>query len=113
MRIRRALQTLARSVYRLRRRLERTAVGETISIFTNDAKPLRLLDSWRLARLLHTNRAKTGLVRIRPRALQNAEILLRRGTSDASVAMQTFVYGFPGPPSTPESAEVVWDLGSN
>lgn len=82
-------------------------------MYRSDAKPLRLVDSWRLARLLNTNTLSDKLVEIHPRALRGREVLLRRGTSDAGVALQTFVYRLHVPPDARESPHVVWDLGSN
>jgi FkbM family methyltransferase len=91
--------------------MEQTTVGRAIRISTSDGKPLGAVDSFRVARLLHGD--GSGVVRIHPRALRGAEVLLRRGTSDASVAFQTFVQGLHVPPLELESPHVVWDLGSN
>lgn len=50
---------------------------------------------------------------IRPRALNRAEILLRRKASDAGVAVQTLVNAYHLPPVKIEEPRLLWDLGSN
>jgi FkbM family methyltransferase len=109
----RRLQPLGRTVYRLEQRLRQTTIGSAVAIYGSETKPLTAIDSWRLARMLNTRGRGAGLVSIRPRALLGGRIWLRRGTSDADVAMQTFVYRLHAPPSAPVSPMVVWDLGSN
>jgi FkbM family methyltransferase len=113
MQIRRRLRPFARAAYRRRQRLAETTIGEAYTVYRSEAKPLGLADSWRLVRLLKATNGSPGLVRIRPRALGGAEIWLRRGTSDAAVAEQTFIAGLHMPPNPPESPSVVCDLGSN
>src|SRR5207302_757852 len=96
--IRHRLRPLYRKAQSLRRWLEQTTIGEAVSIYTSDAKPLGMTDSWRLADLLRNETGNAEFVRLKPHALHGAEILLRRGTSDADVAVQTFVYGLHVPP---------------
>jgi FkbM family methyltransferase len=95
--------------------LDGTTLGRAVQLARAVGRPLGVVDSWRLAKLLTAQDAHGALVSIRPRALNHADIVLRRGTSDVSVAVQTLVnqYHLPPTPIPVEEPQVLWDLGSN
>lgn len=112
--VRESLRAARRRLHGVRQRLERTILGQAAALYRAEARPLRPVDAWRLAKLCADDGGGgTGLVSIRPRVLHGNEVVLRRGTSDADVAVQTLVHGYHAPPMAMPAPELIWDLGSN